>query len=148
MRSLKHEFVEFIPEQLAAGVLYISVQYATVAHACCCGCGGKVVTPLTPTDWTLSFDGATVSLNPSVGNWNFPCRSHYWIRQNLVRWAAEWTDAQILEGRSHDSVSKELYFAGLGDKKLAELKVSPEFEILPRGKRSIWKRLHQLMSWK
>jgi len=34
-----------------------------------------VVTPLSPTGWSLIFDGETVSLYPSIGNWNFPCRS-------------------------------------------------------------------------
>ncbi|MGN5478201.1 DUF6527 family protein [Cupriavidus basilensis] len=39
----------------------------------------QVVTPFTPTDWRMTYDGATVSLHPSVGNWNQRCRSHYVI---------------------------------------------------------------------
>jgi len=30
-----------------------------------------------------------VSLAPSIGNWSFPCNSHYWITGNEVRWAAD-----------------------------------------------------------
>ena len=84
-RVLKHEFVEFVPERLVDDTLYVSISYATAAHRCCCGCGREVVTPLSPTDWQLTFDGETVSLYPSIGNWNFACRSHYWIENNGVR---------------------------------------------------------------
>jgi hypothetical protein len=51
---------------------------------CACGCGKEVVTPLSATDWKLIFDGKTVSLDPSIGNWGFPCRSHYWVRNNRM----------------------------------------------------------------
>lgn len=36
---------------------------------------------------------------PSVGNWSFPCRSHYWIDQSRIRWAGAWTDEQVEAGR-------------------------------------------------
>lgn len=69
---LKHEFAEFIPAELQERTLYISIRFVTVSHLCPCGCKNKVVTPLKPTDWKLIFDGKTVSLHPSVGNWSFP----------------------------------------------------------------------------
>lgn len=81
---ITHEFVEYIPEQLTEGVVYVSIPFRTVVHRCCCGCGLEVVTPLSPTKWTLSFDGQAISLTPSIGNWSFPCQSHYWIRGNRV----------------------------------------------------------------
>jgi hypothetical protein len=82
--SITHEFVEYVPAKLAEGVLYISITYRTAVHRCACGCGNKVVTPISPADWQLLYDGDTVSLTPSIGNWGFPCRSHYWIRSNQV----------------------------------------------------------------
>ena len=85
--SLAHEFVEYIPSELADGVLYISIPYRTAVHRCACGCGNKVVTPISPADWQLFYDGDTVSLTPSIGNWGFPCRSHYWINAGRIRWA-------------------------------------------------------------
>ncbi|MGK2955823.1 MAG: DUF6527 family protein [Solirubrobacterales bacterium] len=100
--TLKHEFVEFIPDHIEEGKLYISIQFATAVHKCCCGCGREVITPIAPTDWTLIFDGRTVSLDPSVGNWSFPCRSHYWIKRNTVRWAGSWSDEPIQLGREND----------------------------------------------
>ncbi|MFS2135764.1 DUF6527 family protein [Duganella sp. Dugasp56] len=42
------------------------------------------MTPFTPADSRMTFDGKFISLNPSVGNWNQKCRSHYVIQRNLV----------------------------------------------------------------
>ncbi len=107
---LKHEFVEFIPEELREGTIYVSIRFATASHRCCCGCGQKVVTPITPTDWKLVFDGKTISLDPSIGNWGFTCRSHYWIRNNRVQWAAQWSTDRVDAGRMSDRVAKERHF--------------------------------------
>jgi hypothetical protein len=71
-----------MPEQLEPDVIYVSLRFSLVSHQCACGCGEEVVTPLSPRDWQLIFNGETVSLYPSIGNWNFQCRSHYWIDQN------------------------------------------------------------------
>ena len=87
MTKLENSFTEFIPEDLVDGTLYISMDYATAVHLCACGCGSKVVTPFSPKDWKLSFDGRGVSLHPSIGNWSFDCKSHYWIKNNQVIWA-------------------------------------------------------------
>ncbi|WP_416187311.1 DUF6527 family protein [Hydrocarboniphaga sp.] len=65
-----------------------------------------MATPFSPTDWRLSFDGR-VSLSPSVGNWNFKCRSHYFITGNRVRWAADMSQKDIDAGRQRDQVAKE-----------------------------------------
>ncbi len=104
--TLRPEFVEFLPEELSEGVLYISIPYVTTAHACACGCGHQVVAPLSPTDWWLIFDGETVSLDPSIGNWSFPCQSHYWIEHSHVRQAGRWSKAEIARGRERDRIRK------------------------------------------
>lgn len=116
MRSgifLKHVFVDFIPDELEQGTLYVSIRFATASHLCCCGCGNKVVTPIRPTDWMLIFDGKSVSLDPSIGNWSFPCQSHYWITNNLVNWAPQWSQKYIERGRLHDQHAKHGYFRSL-----------------------------------
>jgi len=105
-----HELVECIPEQLREGTLYVCIPFATVVHRCCCGCGREVVTPLSPTDWSLMFDGVSVSLHPSVGNWSLPCRSHYWIERDKVYWAESWSQAQIDAGRAADARAKATYY--------------------------------------
>jgi len=110
VNKLSHRFVELIPEVLEEGVLYVSLAYGTASHRCCCGCSREVVTPLTPTDWKLIFDGESVSLYPSIGNWNFPCRSHYWIRNNCVEWAEDWSDGRISAAAEKDQKLKKKFY--------------------------------------
>lgn len=110
-----HEFLEHIPESLAPGVLYISIPYATAVHLCACGCGREVVTPLTPVDWEMTFNGETVSLSPSIGNWSLECESHYWIRRGRVRWARWMNREEIERGRTRDRRRK--YRAGERDER-------------------------------
>jgi hypothetical protein len=107
---LEHRFVQYIPEQLEPGVIYISMEYATAAHSCCCGCGEQVITPFTPTDWRLTFDGETISLWPSIGNWNFRCRTHYIIRNSRVLGAEPWEDLQVEHGRRRDKKRQQKHF--------------------------------------
>lgn len=138
----KHEFVEFIPDELEQGTLYVSIRFATASHLCCCGCGNKVVTPIRPTDWKLIFDGKTVSLEPSIGNWSFPCQSHYWIRNNHVNWASQWTDDRIERGRLRDRQAKGEYF---GDLEAAAAKDADEIET-SKPKRNWWQRIRSRWS--
>lgn len=56
-------------------------------YLCACGCGKKVVLPIAPDFWSVKYNGEAVSLFPSIGNFQFPCKSHYWIRENVVVWA-------------------------------------------------------------
>ena len=95
LSAFRHEFVEHIPEQVAEGVLYVSIRFGTVVHRCACGCGEEVVTPLGPAEWRLTYDGKTVSLAPSIGNWSFACRSHYWIEEGRVRSARGFSTQEV-----------------------------------------------------
>lgn len=85
---LTPEFVDNIPEQseLKEGIIYISRKYETAIHLCACGCGMQTVTPFGAGGWKLTVDGDKVSLSPSIGNWNFPCKSHYFFRENKIVW--------------------------------------------------------------
>jgi hypothetical protein len=105
--QLEPVFVDTIPSELEEGRLYISKRYRTAMHRCCCGCGLEVVTPLNPAKWRLTETGATVSLYPSVGNWSFPCQSHYWIEKNEVRWARVMPKWQIDKVRRRDQAAVE-----------------------------------------
>ena len=109
-KKIKPEFVEFIPEFVRDGFLYISIKYATATHKCPCGCGREVVTPISPTDWTLVWNGDVVSMKPSIGNWSFACQSHYWIEQNKIIWAGKWTPLQIGRERERDRGVKDRYY--------------------------------------
>lgn len=117
-RALEPRFVEFLPEQLDEGILYISIPYATTAHLCACGCRAEVVAPLSPADWRLTFNGETVSLAPSIGNWSFACQSHYWIDENRIDWAPRWNEEKIARGREHDRARRRACF-GERDERLS-----------------------------
>jgi hypothetical protein len=136
LRSIRHEFVDFIPQRLEEGVVYVSMEFATATHRCLCGCGLEVVTPISPTDWKLSFDGETISLTPSVGNWSFPCQSHYWIRNNQVDWAAQMSPAEIARVRAYDKAVKQRYF---GDAPQAP--VQPPAAPTPPRQPGIWEMI-------
>ena len=107
---MQHRFVEIIPDAVEDDVLYISLKYCTAIHKCVCGCGNEVVTPISPTDWKLIFDGKTVSLSPSMGNWSFNCQSHYWIKRNEIVYAREWDKEEIQFGRTNDEKRKAKYY--------------------------------------
>ncbi len=107
---LDHQFVRHVPEKLEQGKLYVSMDYATASHLCCCGCGEEVVTPFAPAQWKVTFDGETVSLNPSVGNWMQKCRSHYVIRNGKVIEAGTWSDDEIAEGLANDRQARQEMF--------------------------------------
>lgn len=98
-QSYEHVFADSIPDSLDEGVLYVSLKYATAAHLCMCGCGNEATTPLSPERWKLTFDGRTVSLSPSVGNWSFACESHYILKRGRVQWAGHWSKEQVEAGR-------------------------------------------------
>ena len=90
-----HKFVEFIPDVLEPGFLYVSTTYSTAAHLCMCGCGYEVASPISAEQWSFTFDGRSVSLTPSIGNWSFECESHYWLDRGRVDWASKWSRERI-----------------------------------------------------
>lgn len=98
-RWIEPRFVAVIPEALDDGVLYVSTEYGIMMHRCVCGCRNTVSTPLSPADWQFTYNGETVSVHPSIGNWEYPCRSHYWIRNSRIIWAEDWSDKQIKANR-------------------------------------------------
>lgn len=100
IKTLQPEFVESFPELLEEGTLYISEKFSIAGHKCCCGCREEVITPLNGAQWQVRRDGGLVSLHPSIGNWKFACKSHYWIRKNRV------VDAPALPGWAINRVKK------------------------------------------
>lgn len=107
---LQPKFVDTMPSALDSGVLYISKKYKTASHLCCCGCGNRVVTPLKPGWWSLRIQKKKVSISPSIGNWNFPCQAHYWVRNDQVVWAEQWSKEKVEAGRAYDQYIREKHF--------------------------------------
>jgi hypothetical protein len=127
---LTPEFIELAPSKLKEGVLYVSMVHSCAIHQCCCGCGEKVVTPLSRGEWQLSYDGETVSLYPSIGNSRFPCGSHYWIRSGKVVWAPKLSAAEAETARLLDRASRNSQNV---KQPKPDLKLST-----PRKKRGFW----------
>ncbi len=147
-KLLRHEFVEFIPdsEHMEERTLYVSMQFATVIHKCCCGCGKEVVTPLSPTDWKLIFDGKTISLDPSIGNWSFDCQSHYWIRDSTVKWAPQWSREEIAAGRAFDRLAKAGYFDTAGTATDGATRDTPGISESVKAEPGLWQKFKKWWS--
>lgn len=104
--------VEHLPEQLEEGVLYISEEFSLTAHKCCCGCGEDVYNKLGPAKWRLiRLPDGSVSLDPSVGNWKYACRSHYFIQKNRVIDAGPMSAKAIEAVQQRDRRDRDRYIA-------------------------------------
>lgn len=80
------QFVKLTPPLLEDGILYVLPHFEVAIHNCMCGCGEKVVTPLGDGQWSWNYDGVNTTLSPSVGNFQYNCKSHYFLRQGKVIW--------------------------------------------------------------
>lgn len=76
---------------------------------------------MTPADWQMKRDGNVVSLSPSIGNWNSPCQSHYWIVGNRVEWSGRMSKQQIRHVQARDKHDKQRYVVELNAQRHARL---------------------------
>jgi hypothetical protein len=114
VQAIRPQYVEQLPEQLEEGVLYICEEFDLTAHKCCCGCGEDVYNKLSPVKWQLiRMPDGSVSLTPSIGNWNYACRSHYWIERNHVIDAGTMSERAIKAVRERDRRDRDRYIARL-----------------------------------
>ena len=105
--------VQFMPTQLEPGVLYVAPEFGAAAHLCACGCGAVVRTPLDAMEWSLEETEQGPSLEPSIGNWQETCQSHYWITRGEVIWAPKWSPARIEAGRRKEQERRADYYDAL-----------------------------------
>lgn len=106
---IRLESVRYIPAELEPGVLYVSREFEIAVHLCACGCGTKIRTPLGAAEWSVKKTKNGPILDPSVGNWQEPCQSHYWIHRGEVKWADRWSQEQIAAGRRREEQRREAY---------------------------------------
>lgn len=86
------QHVELLKEDhiFEPGVVYVSLEYKTSIHSCLCGCGNEVVMPIdcitdgVDMGWTFTEKDGKASFTPSVGNYQFPCKSHYIMTDNIA----------------------------------------------------------------
>jgi len=107
--------VQYMPTKFDPGVLYVAEKFKAATHLCACGCGTIVRTPLDRWSLTEARDGP--SLYPSIGNWQEPCQSHYWINGGEVKWADKWSTEEILEGRKREEARHHAYYDSLYPKR-------------------------------
>jgi hypothetical protein len=113
LARIRLERVRTMPTPLEPGVLYVSDEFETAAHLCACGCGSKIRTPLGATEWTFIDDPDGPSLAPSVGNWQKPCKSHYWIDNGEIHLSGAWSQNQILAGRAAEERRRRAHYKDL-----------------------------------
>ena len=135
---LENQFVRHLPDELCAGILYISVEYGTASHLCCCGCGEEVVTPFAPAQWRMTFDGEAVSLHPSIGNWLLKCRSHYVIKNGRVIEAEPWSEAQVAAGLANDRAARGRMYKHASPAPQPAAQVIEALPVSPGPLRRIW----------
>jgi hypothetical protein len=108
--KLRLQRVHYMPKELEPGILYVSEEFDVAGHLCACGCGNKVMTPLGPTEWAFHQAERGPSLRPSIGNWQLPCRSHYWIDAGRVEWSGGWSPDQVDRGRRAEGERRRAYY--------------------------------------
>lgn len=108
---MKLRRVKYMPKVLEPGILYFPEEFGAAAHLCACGCGQKIRTPITPTEWKLDEHEKGPSLHPSVGNWQQKCQSHYLILEGEIVWAGKLSEKQVFSGRRQEEIRREVYFS-------------------------------------
>ena len=132
--KIELQHVYYMPKVLKPGVLYVSEEFGAAAHLCACGCGSKIRTPLGPTEWLLEETELGPTLNPSIGNWQLPCQSHYLIIRGEVIWSPKWTPEEIAAGRRREQEQRRAYYDELDRKRAGVL-------------RRFWQWIKHLFEW-
>jgi|TARA_R110000782_G_scaffold80846_3_gene159792 hypothetical protein len=116
MERIKLLKVHYLPKELEEGFLYVSEEFGVAGHLCPCGCKNKIITPLDPTEWSFKEFNNKPTLFPSIGNWQLPCKSHYWITDGVIEWSYQWSEEQIIEGREAEEEKRKSYYDNLENK--------------------------------
>ncbi|WCO01319.1 DUF6527 family protein [Psychroserpens ponticola] len=116
MEKIKLLKVHFLPKELKDGFLYVSEEFGIAGHLCPCGCKNKIITPLDPSEWSFEETNNKPTLYPSIGNWQLPCRSHYWITDGIIEWSYDWSEEEIIAGREAEERKRTEYFKGFESK--------------------------------
>lgn len=85
--------VERIPANLENGVVFHSEEFELAGFLCPCGCGHRI-TLLVPDSHQVWSHNGLATISPSVGVFDAPCRSHFFIRDGGVDWLSAFSGAQ------------------------------------------------------
>lgn len=106
----RYQLVDRIPKKMEEGVVYHSEEFELASLLCACGCGHRV-TLIVPDSHRVWDEGGYATIQPSIGVFDAPCKSHYVIRSGLIQWlpafsgaqATRIMQAQIARHASHDA---------------------------------------------
>ena len=93
--------------------------------------------------WRVIKHDSTVSLWPSVGNWKYACRSHYWITESHIVIAPPMANSEITAVKQRDRRDKEVYIQLLNERNSADSTKSWLQLIVQRGLallKAFWRR--------
>ncbi len=117
LEKIKLLKVHYLPKALEEGFLYVSDEFGVAGHLCPCGCKNKIMTPLDSLEWSFKEIDNEPTLYPSIGNWQLPCKSHYWITNGCIEWSHEWSEEEILAGREAEERKRKAYYKDLETKR-------------------------------
>ena len=80
-------------------------------------------------------------MDPSIGNWSFPCGSHYWLKNNKVQWSHQWSKAQIESGQEFDMLKKQQYLEVKNSEVIEEIAHKRDLEKEKASSKSFWQKL-------
>lgn len=128
MERIKLLKVHYLPKELEEGFLYVSEEFGVAGHLCPCGCKNKIITPLDKTEWSFKEIMNKPTLYPSIGNWQLPCKSHYWIIEGIIEWSYPWSEEQIIEGREAEDEKRKAYYDKLEKKQVKKSIIKQIFD--------------------
>lgn len=108
--KFRYQLVDRIPKQMEQGVVYHTEEFELAGLLCAYGCGHRI-TLIVPDSHRVWDDGGYATIQPSVGVFDAPCKSHYVIRAGNVGWLPAFSDssatkimqAQIARHVAHDA---------------------------------------------
>ena len=106
----RYKLVDRIPTQMEEGVVYHTEEFELAGLLCACGCGHRI-TLIVPDSHRVWDEGGYATIQPSVGVFDAPCKSHVIIRAGKVQWlpafsgsqATKIMQAQIARHVAHDA---------------------------------------------
>ena len=89
----RYQLVDRIPKQMEEGVVYHTEEFELAGLLCACGCGHRI-TLIVPDSHRVWDEDGYATIQPSVGVFDAPCKSHYVIRAGNVQWLPAFSGAQ------------------------------------------------------
>ncbi|MGX9120463.1 DUF6527 family protein [Mesorhizobium sp. BHbsci] len=92
----RYLLVDRIPSQMREGIVYHTEEFELAGLLCACGCGHRI-TLLVPDSHNVWDEGGYVTIRPSIGVFDAPCKSHYIISAGDVQWLPGFSGAHASE---------------------------------------------------